>query len=499
MERDRLEEIAGKAVEAALARPGVREAEAFVSDSRVALTRVHFASAFPSNGVEEPKSMRFRGVGVTVSIDEGGGIRVGHGSEPADSSPEGIERAIAKAIAGAVPDPDFTGFPAPAEPDEAGEASLTAWVEPDEETFVELGWAALEGALETFSRAGRRADLIVSGDCIVLSESMAIANSHGVRAGETIGRYLASITAMHEGESTKGTGYAAAARIEDFDASAAGREAAESALRAIGGTRIESGRYRVVLSPRALWDLLLLVVDSLSADTFRAGVSPYLGKFGEKVASEEIDLIDDGRLAGGVASRSWTCEGLPTGRTVLLERGRIRGLLIDHYGLGRLARDSKAGEKLGGDAASTLASLRPRNASRYGAKGGRSFARRPSSQPTNIVLTSPHPLPREELLRRIGDGVYIGRLWYSYPVNGLAAGDVTSTIVADSYIIEGGKIAAPLLPNVVRINDSFVRAFERVIGVGDAPRPVVDWDTEATVPFLPEVAIDSLRLDAIAR
>jgi len=499
VERERLEEIAEKAVEAALAHSGVRGAEAFVSDSRVALTRIHFASAFPSNGVEEPKSTRFRGVGVTISIDEGGGIRVGHGSEPADPSPKGIDRAIAKAIAGAVPDPDFTGFPSPASPRDGGRASLPAWVEPDEETFVELGWAALEGALEAFAKAGRRADLIVSGDCIVLSESMAVANSHSVRASETTGRYLASITAMLEDENTKGTGYAAAARIEEFGAAAAGREAAESAIRAIGGRRIESGRHRVILSPRALWDLLTLVVQSLSADAFRTGVSPYLGKFGLKVASDEIDLIDDGRLPGGAASRSWTCEGLPTGRTVLLDRGRIRGLLVDHYGIGRLARDTKAAEKLGDNAASILAAVLPRNASRYGDKGGRSFARRPSVQPTNIVLSSPNPVSREELLRRVRDGVYIGRLWYSYPVNGLAAGDVTSTVVADSYIIEGGKIAAPLLPNVVRINDNFVRAFERVIGVGDAPRPVVDWDTEATVPFLPEVAIESLRLDAIAR
>jgi PmbA protein len=38
---------------------------------------------------------------------------------------------------------------------------------------------------------------------------------------------------------------------------------------------------------------------------------------------------------------------------------------------------------------------------------------------------------REELLRRVGNGPYIGRIWYTYPINGARAGDFTCTVTAD--------------------------------------------------------------------
>lgn len=42
----------------------------------------------------------------------------------------------------------------------------------------------------------------------------------------------------------------------------------------------------------------------------------------------------------------------------------------------------------------------------------------------------------QSLLSKINDGIYIGRIWYTYPIHGLAAGDFTSTIIA----VQGAKL-----------------------------------------------------------
>ena len=63
------------------------------------------------------------------------------------------------------------------------------------------------------------------------------------------------------------------------------------------------------------------------------------------------------------------------------------------------------------------------------------------------------------------DGLYIGRIWYTYPINGLRAGDFTCTVVGDSFIIRDGRLAAPLKANTVRINDNITRLLASVVGV----------------------------------
>ena len=97
------------------------------------------------------------------------------------------------------------------------------------------------------------------------------------------------------------------------------------------------------------------------------------------------------------------------------------------------------------------------------------------------------------------DGLYFGRIWYSYPVNGLAAGDFTSTVVGDSFLIKEGKLEKPLAPNRLRINDSFVSLFDRIIGVGSEGRVVVNWDTDCSFMHLPAVAFDNVTVEEIGK
>src|SRR5207245_5816202 len=94
------------------AQPGVTEVEVFAASNATLLTRLNYTSHIPSNGVEEPKSAASRGLGLQVVFaGSGGGASIGFGSEAADLTVRGAERALAKARQGAVVDAGFGSLP----------------------------------------------------------------------------------------------------------------------------------------------------------------------------------------------------------------------------------------------------------------------------------------------------------------------------------------------------------------------------------------------------
>ena len=109
----------------------------------------------------------------------------------------------------------------------------------------------------------------------------------------------------------------------------------------------------------------------------------------------------------------------------------------------------------------------------------------------------PLPPPRDELLRRVGDGLYIGRIWYTYPINGLRAGDFTCTVVGDSFIIRDGRLAAPLKANTLRINDNVTRLLGAVLGTTKDARGMLVWGADEIV-YAPAIAVSGVHVDAIA-
>ena len=121
----------------------------------------------------------------------------------------------------------------------------------------------------------------------------------------------------------------------------------------------------------------------------------------------------------------------------------------------------------------------------------------PGVAASNVIVEGSEPLSHEALLRRVGDGLYVGRIWYTYPINGPRAGDFTCTVVADSSIIRDGRIAAPLRPNVIRINDNVATFLNNVVGVSRDVKGTMVWAADEIV-YAPEVAVSGVRVDAIA-
>jgi PmbA protein len=244
-------------------------------------------------------------------------------------------------------------------------------------------------------------------------------------------------------------------------------------------------------------DLMVnLVMPSVSLGTFYAAAGPFMGKLGKQIASQKLSIYDDGAAPGLAGSKGITCEGLPTGRTELIRDGVLTGLLTNYYESQRILGDPKAREKLGVDPGDHRAAMVPRNGFRFARGGGRNFDAQPGTFATNVIIEG-DDRSRQELLRQVGDGLYLGRIWYTYPVNGLRAGDFTCTVVGDSYIIRDGRLAEPIRANAIRLNDSIHNVLQGIIGVGRERRPTLAWAADEIV-YAPEMAVERVAVQEIA-
>jgi PmbA protein len=60
------------------------------------------------------------------------------------------------------------------------------------------------------------------------------------------------------------------------------------------------------------------------------------GKLGERVASEKLTVIDDGTIPGLFGTSPFDDEGVPSRRTVILERGVLKSYLLNTYAARKL-------------------------------------------------------------------------------------------------------------------------------------------------------------------
>ena len=506
-----LRRAVGEAVARLAAEPGVREVEVFAALNRALLTRLNYTSHIACNGVEEPKSTEMTGLGVHAVFDgPDGRPLVGFGSEPSDLTADGARRALAKARQAAVHDPAFRSLARPSRE----RRGLIDYHDPrlmdvTDLELVEAGWKVVTGGLRAFMASSRLADLvpdeaglkrlglILGGDVTIRQERIAIASSAMPEPQVDDATFMsASTTAMVEARDAKGSGGSVCTRLAEFT-DEAGSEAADHAVAAIGGERVETGDYTVVFGPQPVADLCNnLLVPSCHAGSFFSSSTPFLGRLGRPVAAPGLSVYDHGAMPGWAGSRGITCEGLPTGRTDLIKDGVLVGLLSHWYDTERLRHDPQGRQKLGADPAASAAALVPRNGFRFDG-AGRSFETTPGTSATNVVVEGRDPIPLDGLLARVRNGLYVGRIWYTYPINGLRAGDFTCTVVGDSFIIRDGRIAAPLKANTLRINDNLTRLLGAVVGTTKDVKGTLVWGADEIV-YAPTIAVTGVHVDAIA-
>ncbi|HHQ41572.1 MAG TPA: metalloprotease TldD [Chromatiales bacterium] len=255
-------------------------------------------------------------------------------------------------------------------------------------------------------------------------EVVLVAASDGTLAADVRPLVRLSVTVIveHKGRREQGTAggggrFGYGWFLEEERALGFAREAVRQALVNLEAVEAPAGEMVVVLGPG--WPGVLLheaVGHGLEGDFNRKGTSAFSGRIGERVASPLCTVVDDGTLPGRRGSLAIDDEGTPTGRTVLIEDGILRGYMQDRLN-------------------ARLMGARPTGNGRR-----ESYAHQPMPRMTNtFMLAGPHD--PEEIIRSVDRGLYAVNF-------GGGQVDITSGkfvfSASEAYLIEGGRVTRPV-------------------------------------------------------
>lgn len=202
-----------------------------------------------------------------------------------------------------------------------------------------------------------------------------------------------------------------------------------------GKKQAETITCQAVFHPEVLSSIIsTTLMPNINAENMQKGQSMFVNKLNKKVTSEELTLIDDGITKGLVATNSFDCEGTPSQKTTVIDRGVLKTALHNNY----TAR--KEGRKSTSNAARTPYTI-------------------PSVGANNMVI-----LPgKDRDLLNIKKGVYVREVLGTHTMNHLT-GDFSLGLL-EGFYIENGKIRYPIKNAMIAGN--FYKMLNQITGIGN--------------------------------
>ncbi|MDK2791067.1 MAG: PmbA protein [Methanothermococcus sp.] len=277
------------------------EVEVFLSEG------TDFSAELDGENLDSVETSSSFGIGVRVIKDK----KVGF----AYSSKKDVE-VVYKAMENLIPDP-YTSLPEPEEYKDPKGVYYKKILDLDETNLVD--------DLISMKDMLKDENITVTGGGISKAyEQNWIANSKGVDVQEEFTYYSASISGIKDGE----TAYEYLTKNHVFEVDEIANKVIEFLKKPEGIKTDYEGN--IALSPRALSSLLsYTLIPSFNAENIQRNRSVLKDKIGEKVFGENITIVDDGTIDGGLYSSKVDGEGVPTKRTILVENGVLKGYLYD--------------------------------------------------------------------------------------------------------------------------------------------------------------------------
>jgi len=435
-------EIAERAIELTK-KFGADQAEAFVSENLVTTVRI------AASRVVETKKVHDYGIGLRAALGQKVGFTCSN-----SFSQELSERAVSIARA-RPPNPDFKGFPEPTKPKKVRDIFDRALAELQPARAAELADLILQAALDFDRRVGE-----ASGALNVVVERCAIANTNGLAGVDETTRIFGHLTVEARGAGgSEGAAWLGSTSLRGFDPSEVGKRAAELAVNSLSPKKVKPGKYDVILEPAAVAELFYYVFGyAVNGRDVHDRISYFADKLGKVVAVEGLNVHDWGNMAGGLYSKTFDDEGVPTRRTSLIEGGKLVGFVYDRNYAGKAKTDSTG------------------NGLRLIDMPGRYYGVEPSPYITNLAI-EPGDFKREELIADTEEGLLLSRIWYTYPITP-QLGDFSTTSRC-GFLIHKGEVVSAV--QQVRIHENLPRLIKQITGVAGDVKQAMPWGASAVI------------------
>jgi PmbA protein len=269
------------------------------------------------------------------------GVRVFFGQRAAntstsDLSEEGVSQMVSAAVelAKITSEDPFGGIP---EPSQLGKLSTDLDLYYDDvyslSTADRIDYArraekaAIEGDERIKNTEGGSFDAAVG--------RKVLANSHGF-VGEYQRSYC-SVSAVpiaqdENGNMQRDYWYSVARTLSKLESpESVGKTAQTRTLRRLGARKVKTTRVPIVFESTVARALLDHIFEAINGDSIYRNASFLTGKLGEKIAGDNVTVIDDGTMVGGFGSSPFDGEGVPTRRTTVIENGVLKSYLLNTY------------------------------------------------------------------------------------------------------------------------------------------------------------------------
>ncbi len=406
LEKNVLISLAEDAVKAAL-KLGAEEAEAYTYEGQATNIGIELGQINKTNRIID------RGLGIRVAVHKAIGFAYTNILNDKAAIDSAVSRALSAARASR-PDPDWHGLPNK-KPYSTTEGTFDpAIVALSPEDLVKVTVTMLDAASAVDKHVFPVEGGVGSGYV-----SNAVANSNGITAYDKGTLVECSLAALAKsGDAVTPICFEFdAARNYRLDAAWVGKEAAKLAASALKPKPVETKATRVILTQYALQDLFAYtLMGAVKADSVQRNQSPFKGKIGEQVASENLTIYDDGLFPGGLRTSVFDGEGVPHQKTPVIEKGVLKNFLYDNYSARKEGKESTG------------------NASRAG------YLSTPGIDTSNFHVV-PGSKTKDQMLSEVGDGLIIYYLQGAHSSNPVSG--EFSVVATPAWKIKDGAIDHP--------------------------------------------------------
>jgi len=426
-------ELARQTVRLALEQ-GATDAECTLSEGE------EFSARVRMRALEKLTDAGSRGAGLRVLI----GKRVGS-SHTSDLSSAGLRQMVesALAIAAISTEDPYADLP---DSSELGSLSGDLQLYSDDIRGIDTP-ARIQTALDTEEAALSWDPRITNSDggsFKAHAGDRVFANSRGFLGSyRTSSCSISTSPVARQGERMERDSWYSSARSHSkLDTPAAvGRRAAERTVRRLGSRKVPTQNLPVIFDSVTARSLIGNIFEAVEGNSIYRKASFLAGKLGERVASENVTVIDDGGIPGLFGTAPFDDEGVPSRRTVVIDRGVLKSYLLNSY----TAR--KLGMRTTGNAARGLTG----NA---GVGHGNFFLQKGDRSPEEIIRGIRQGLYVTELITgdysRGAAGLWIENGEFAYPVSEITIAANLQRMLLDveaagSDLEFRGSVASPTL------------------------------------------------------
>ncbi|MDR2027064.1 MAG: TldD/PmbA family protein [Prevotellaceae bacterium] len=222
--------------------------------------------------------------------------------------------------------------------------------------------------------------------------------------------------------------YESALHFDNLVKNSIGKKAYERTLQKLGQTKINSGKYLMLLDNTQSASLLSPIISAMFGNAIHQKNSFLIDRLNEKIFPDKLTVTDEPHIKRAFGARMFDCEGVATMKRTLIDKGVLKMYFTDTYDAAKLKME-------------------------------------PTVSSPSIVCFELGTRSHEQILASIDKGIWV--TGFNGGNSNSCTGDFSFGI--EGFLIEKGKPTKPV--NEMNVTGNLLRLWNNILEIGNDPKP----------------------------